>query len=172
LTRAFQRCADGLYRFILIRAGGDRDTADDLLQQVCVEAAKCRRIFPNDGECEAFLFGIARNLVRKHWRRMRGKGIALPAHDSDMGTALAEQMEAGPLPPETLTQRESVTQLMLAITALTPADQYLVRAFYFDGRPQVEIAAEIGLTPKGVESRLYRVRTRLRAMLREQENQP
>ena len=137
-----------------------------------MEAAKCRRIFADGDQCEAFLFGIGRNLVRKHWRRMRRRGIALPAHDSEMGAALAEQMEAGPLPAETLARRESVNQLMLAVTALPPADQHLVCAFYFDGRSQLEIAAETESTAKGVQSRLYRIRTRLRAMLRGQENLP
>jgi RNA polymerase sigma-70 factor (ECF subfamily) len=166
LRRTFDICADGLYRFILVRTGGDRDAADELLQQACLEAARSRRRLLDDAERESFLFGIARNLVRKHWRRMKRRGVSLPNHDGELGSRLASQLEAGPIAPEVLARGEAVTQLMLAITALPSADQHLVFAHYFDGRSHVEIAAEMSSTTKSIESRLYRIRTRLRAMLR------
>ena len=40
LRRVISTGCDGLYRFILVRVGGDHDGADELLQQTCHEAAR------------------------------------------------------------------------------------------------------------------------------------
>ncbi len=165
--RVFNDACDGLYRFILVRVGGDRSAADDLLQQMCCVAAGHRR--PPDGSeaCEAWLRGIARNLVRKHWREARRRGRHLPVEDAAISSRLAEDLEARPLPPEMMARRELREQLLLAVTALPAADQTLIFAFYFEGRSQVQIAAETNVSVKSLEARLYRARNRLRAALRD-----
>jgi RNA polymerase sigma-70 factor (ECF subfamily) len=166
LRQTFERCAEGLWRFILVRAGGDRHAAEDLMQQTCLEAARSRRAPSDEAGCERFLFGIARNLLRKRWRRMKRRGVALPTQDAEIGSQLAALMEAGPLAPDQLASREVSDQLLLTITALPAADQQLLFAFYFEGRSHGQLAVELGISSKSVESRLYRLRTRLRAILR------
>lgn len=166
LCRVFEATADGLYRFILVRVGGNRDSADELLQQTCHEAAKSRRLPQDDNECESWLFGVARNLIRKHWRTTGRDRERCTLEDSATARQLAEDMEARPLPEETLSRRETGHQLLLSVTRLPAEEQRLVFAFYFEGRSCAEIADELRLTPKSVEMRLYRVRHRLRSMLR------
>jgi RNA polymerase sigma-70 factor (ECF subfamily) len=73
------------------------------------------------------------------------------------------------LPLEALIRAETVRLLMLAITELPAADQDLVFAYYFHARPQAAIARDRGVTEKSIESRLYRIRVRLRAALRDME---
>ncbi len=169
LTRVFERCADGLYRFILYRAGSDRDAADDLLQQTCFEAARHGRPPLDEAECEAWLRGIARNLIRRHWRKRKRQGGAVSIEDAALAGALADDLESRPLPGDALVKEESVAQLLLAVTSLSAADQGLVFAYYFDGRCQAGIAGDLGVTEKSVEARLYRVRGRLRKALRSVE---
>lgn len=166
LARTFNRCGDGLFRFILLRVGMDQHAAEDLIQQVCCEAARKPKCLPlDDDRCEAWLFGIARNRVRKHWRWRRRKGIALASQSDALATELLSAMQRGPLPAELLSRTESSTRLMLAITELPAADQQLLLAFYFDGRSLSEIAQSNQTTAKGVESRLYRIRAKLRHLL-------
>ena len=169
LRRVFRECGDGLYRFILVRIGGDRNTADDLLQQTCHEAAGHRRMPNDDTACEAWLHGIARNLIRRHWRQSGRNGRVIPLEDSGRSRQLVEDMESRPLPPDAVAQKESSNQLLLAVTALPASDQRVVFAFYFEGRSQADIAAELGVTVKSVEMQLYRARQRLRASLRDIE---
>ncbi len=164
LQDAFSSCCDGLYRFILVRVGGRRDVADDLIQQTCFIAAGKTRL-PDGKDCEAWLFGIARNLVRKHWRSERARGRTVPLLDAEHGRALVDAMESGPLPAEVLESDEAATRLLAAVTSLPAAQQRLVFAFYFQGRSHAEIANDSGVTPKGVETKLYRIRRRLRALL-------
>jgi RNA polymerase sigma-70 factor (ECF subfamily) len=168
LQRVFAACADGLYRFILARVASDGHTADDVIQQVCCEAARKRHIPPDDAECEAWLFGIARNRIRRHWRTLRRKGLRLASENETIAKELLSAMQRGPLPAELLGRQETVVQLMLAVTALPAADQEVLFAFYFDGRSQQAIAESLGASVKSVEMRLYRTRTRLRAMLGDQ----
>ncbi|MFH1110623.1 MAG: sigma-70 family RNA polymerase sigma factor [Planctomycetota bacterium] len=173
LRRVFLGCGDALYRFIVLRAGGDRDAADEISQQTCCEAVQHRRIPHADDDCEAWLFGIARNLIRKHWRRKRRTGVCVSLENLRVSAALAAAMESSPAPIETLVDGEAATQLMLAVTALTSGDQQLVFDVYFNGRAREQIAGEMGLTVKAVEARLYRIRRRLRAKLcGEERNEP
>ena len=165
LQRVFSGCADGLYRFILVRVGLNRHAADDLIQQACYEAARKRSVPEADADCEAWLFGIARNRIRKHWRSLRRKGVQLASENEGVARELLAAMERGPLPAELLGREEAVTQLMLAVTALPSVDQQVLFAYYFDGRSHQEIAEHSGTSAKSVEMRLYRVRARLRGML-------
>lgn len=169
LRRVFHAASDALYRFILVRVGGDGHAADDVIQQTCYEAARHRRMPDDDEQCQAWMFGIARNLVKKHWREVGKRDTEVPLHNAESSAALAVAMESETLPAQAWASSENVTQLMLAITALPPADQELIFAFYFDGRSQAQIAGEENVSPKSVEARLYRIRTRLRTSLRAEE---
>jgi RNA polymerase sigma factor (sigma-70 family) len=82
---------------------------------------------------------------------------------------LMENLESRPLPPDAMIREESVRRLLLAITSLSASEQQLIFAFYFEGRPQADIAEELGVSVKGVESQLYRIRNRLRVVLSSNE---
>ena len=169
LRRVFLETSEALYRFILVRVGGDRDVADDLLQQTCCVASGHRKLPAAHAECEAWLRGIAKNLIRRHWRHTKTRGRCVDLQDPAVALRLVDSMEVRPLPVEALIAAESTTLLMLAITALSAADPPLVFAYYFDGRDHNDIASDLGVTPKSVETKLYRIRSRLRALLRDPE---
>jgi RNA polymerase sigma factor (sigma-70 family) len=169
LRRVFERSAPGLYRFIYVRVGRDRHAADDLLQQTCCEAARHRRPPIDHDECEAWLRGVARNLIRRHWRTAKRWSGSSSLVDTALAERLADDLESRPLPVDALIKQESIAQLLLAITSLAAADQELILGFYFDGRSQAAIARDLNTSEKSVESRLYRARGRLRSALRNLE---
>lgn len=169
LRRVFSNVADGLYRFILVRVGGHRATAEDLLAEACCVAVQNTNLPEGNAACEAWLFGVARNLVRKHWRRIKQRPGHVSIDDAAGSRQLVEAMESHTLPVDVLTQKESVTRMMAAITSLPATDQRLVFDYYFDGRAQDAIAKELGVTAKSIETKLYRIRGRLRAILRDPE---
>ncbi len=166
LRRIFLKGGDALYRYILVRVGGDSHLADDLLQQTCHEAARGRRLPDDDNECEAWLRGIARNLLRRHWRQRKRTQGQVPLENAVLAGQLVADMESHPLPADGMIRDEAAGQLMLAVTSLPAEEQRLIFAFYFQGRSQADIAQETAQSAKSVETRLYRVRHRLRAILR------
>ena len=166
LRLTFQECAERLYRYILVRTGGNRDFADDLLQQTCYEAARHNRPPVKLNDIEAWLHGIARNLIRRHWRRTRRQSAVVSLDAAVVATRLADDMEHRPLPLDALIREEVFRCLSAAILELPAEDQELILEFYFDGRSQAEIASCRGLSERSIESRLYRARSRLRKALR------
>lgn len=163
LARAFEQCGDCLYRFILLRVSNDRHVADDILQQTCFEAARHRRI-PNENEaCQAWLFGIAKNLIRKHFRQAR--------HDSRQRISFVDASERNGSDQtrdavgDSIERSEAVPQLLNAIAALNEADQELILCTYFEGRSHEELARVVGVSVRAIEGRLYRARNALRAVL-------
>ena len=169
LRRSFEAACDGLYRFILVRVGGDRHAADELLQQICCVAIDHRRPPDDPSACEPWFRGIAVNLIRKHWRTVKRSNGHLRIDDNHQGGQLAEDMESRPLPPDVLARQEASDLLLKAITDLPATEQTLIFAFYFEGRSQNDIASSLAVTSKSIENRLYRARRQLRAILGEKK---
>ena len=90
---------------------------------------------------------------------------SIPCAQSEVARKLAEAIDSQPLPPDWLAQREVQDQLRLAITGLPAADQDVIFRFYFTGESYEQIAEALGITPRGVEGRLYRARGALRDKL-------
>ena len=163
LRRAFDRCGDDLYRFIVLRVSGDRHAADDLLQQTCYEAARHRRMPGGEDAAQAWLFGIAKNLIRRHFRRLRREArfrvqVAAPSADSTSSEVNGNELDAAG-------QSDIAPHLLKAIAALSEADQQLILGSYFESRSHEELASAIGISVRAIEGRLYRARNALRAAL-------
>ncbi|MBU0640834.1 MAG: RNA polymerase sigma factor [Planctomycetes bacterium] len=164
LPRAFDRTAPALYRYFVVRTGGDTHLADDLMQQVWVQAAGSRADVPAN-ESEFWLRGIAKNLLRSHWRKQTRRPAHVPLADPALAAELAERLVSEELPPLILTRREVQEQLLLALTELPASQQELIVGHYFNGRSHADLAAESGLSERAVEGRLYRARQALQRKL-------
>lgn len=161
LAGAFEQNARSLWRFILVRVDGDESIAEDLMQELCLQlaGAKLSNVDPN---CYSqWLFGLARNVVRRYWRTTARQRRNFPKVRAN----LAEMIDSAPLPEEILEEREFQRQIMLAVTALTDADQEMILRYYFDNQSQLEIADEMKISIRSVEGRLYRARKMLRCKL-------
>ena len=169
LKRVFRKSCDGIYRFIYVRVGNDGHAADDVLQQACAVAAGHRNMPKDDRECEAWMYGIARNLIRRHWRQHKKQKDHVSLNDVNASRKLIENMTSRSMPVGEIIQGEAYAQLMLAITSLSAPDQRLIFDFYFDGQAQAQIAQELDTTTKSIETRLYRIRNRLRSILQNNE---
>lgn len=160
----YDRCARSLYRYFVVRLGGDTHLADDFMQQTWAHALSGRSPAAVV-DAERWLFGIARNLVRTHWRRRAQRPAAVPIADPLQAAALADQLLTHDLGSAELEQAETRAQLLLALTQLPHEEQELLVAHYFRGRAQADIAAELGISVRAVEGRMYRARQELRKQL-------
>jgi RNA polymerase sigma factor (sigma-70 family) len=162
---AFDRCSRALYRYIVVRVGGDAHLADDLMQQLWLQARTSRTAVPEDQQ-EFWLRGIARNLVRTHWRKQRRRPPSVPLADPALAAELAERLVSAELPVEILERKEVRHQLLLAITELDSHEQELIVEHYFHECAQAELGRRLGLSPRAVEGRLYRARRALNEKLK------
>lgn len=163
LSAAFDRCATGIYRFVAYRVR-DSHLADDLMQQVWLAAIRADGRVP-PAELEPWLRGVARNLVRNHWRKQSQRPEHLPILDADFAAELSRRLVEEDIPDDVLSRRETRSQLMLAITALDADAQEIVIARYFDDASHAQLAKRFDVSERAIEGRLYRARQALRAML-------
>lgn len=165
---ACDRCSRGLYRYFAVRAGGDAHLADDLMQQLWLQVSRSRASIPRD-EVDYWLIGIARNLIRAHWRKKKRRPEHVPIADPHLAAELSRRLVTETLPLRILEKREVRDQLLLALTELRSAEQELIVGHYFRGRSQAALAEELGVSERAVEGRLYRARRSLRDKLQHLE---
>jgi RNA polymerase sigma factor (sigma-70 family) len=162
VEHAFERCAQAFCRYFAVRLGGDPQRVDDLMQQLWLQGRLRAQELRGDN-AEPWLWRIARNLLRAHWRTSQRHAGRLA--DPALARVLAERFDNEELPLDVLTRREVQDHVLLALTALPAGEQELLIGFYFEGRSQHELAAGLGISERAVEGRLYRARLALRDTL-------
>ena len=70
-----------------------------------------------------------------------------------------------PTPEEAVLLRERQEEVRLALERLPGGDRALFYRKYYYRQSTAQIAAELGLSPRAVEGRLYRIRQKLRQEL-------
>ena len=143
---------DRLLRYLLAAAHGHEDAAREALQAAYVKCVRHVRRFESREAMWGWLAQIARGCLIDLARR-RSRYSAL------LGRLEKESAPGGAAPDA----REE--HLAVGLAQLAPAERTLLAARYTSGQPVAEIAAALGTTPKAVESRLARLRARLRAWL-------
>ncbi len=143
-----------LYRFLLVLARGDQNTAREICQAAMTKLAKRFAVFDDERKLWAWLCTVAKNTFIDHYRAQRRR---------DRFVSLEE------MPPSSAGAENSTGQLSEilreALAALRPEERELMQAAYVDKRPLQELADASGLTYKAVESRLARLRQKLKEQL-------
>lgn len=148
---AFDGHKDAVYRFVW-RMSRSPAAADDITQDVFVGLLRHPgRFDPALGTLRAFLLGIARNLVLKHWRAEHRHE---PLDDAD---DVAAPFDHG---------RGDVGELVgRAVGALAPLQREVVILAEYKGMTLAEIARAVDADVGTVKSRLHRARENLRRLL-------
>jgi RNA polymerase sigma-70 factor (ECF subfamily) len=157
--RAFyERTARPLWAY-LARITGDRQQADDLLQETYYRFCRAGAAHESESHRRNSLFHIATNLVRDAARRARGHRD-VPLEDED---SLASVPTTNAPTPEH--QVAAKTDLARAMAKLEPAQRELLWLAYAHGASHEEIAAIVGVRPVSVRTLLFRARKKLARLL-------
>lgn len=97
----------------------------------------------------AFLFHIARNLLRDHWRRQQVRGHSESLEES---AVTLEDPSADPL--ERLEQQQRLQRLARALDDLPPRRREALILHKFDGLSQAEVARRMGISISMVEKHI------------------
>ena len=159
-------------------AGGDETALRTLMQHYGPRIRYIIRPFlPDAREQEECVQDVAMTLWRKAGEFDEKKAsfaawLTVICRNAALNRARRQKQEE-PL-PETLTvpsaeeemlRRERQQRLFTAVAQLQGEERKLFFRKYYYGQSTAQIAAELGLTERGVEGRLYRLRHKLRRLM-------
>jgi RNA polymerase sigma-70 factor (ECF subfamily) len=147
----YDRTSRALWGY-LSRLSGDRQVADDLLQECYYRLLKSSVAFESEHHRRNYLYRIATNLVRDTRRGTRplfAEGIDVSELEAPQGRADAEQ-------------RHDVRR---ALGRLKPRERALLWLAYAQGSSHTEIADVLGVKPGSIKLLLFRARRKLAALL-------
>jgi RNA polymerase sigma-70 factor, ECF subfamily len=150
----YERHALAVFRYLARRAGPG--TAEDLVSEVFVAAldARTRVVAHDSGSALPWLYGIAMNVLRRHFRG-----------GPPGWTAAAEQGMDWDAVDARLDAQAQRSRLRAALGALSAADRELLLLVAWEGLTAAEAAAVLGIGKVAARSRLHRARHRALAAL-------
>jgi RNA polymerase sigma-70 factor (ECF subfamily) len=151
----YDRTARPIWAY-LSRTTGDHRLADDLLQETYYRFLRASGSYDDEAHRRHYLFRIAVNLVRDHYRRPRFD--RMPAADEPHHPRSQSGTEAADRAAERI-------DLSRAMARLKPRERDMLWLAYAQGSSHEEIAAALGLKTASVKSLLFRARRRLAALL-------
>jgi RNA polymerase sigma-70 factor, ECF subfamily len=167
LNDLMERHATPVFHF-LCRMLGNEDDANDLAQETFVRVFRARDSFRINEKFSTWLYTIAANLARNHFRwRSRHRNVSLEAESPETGQTLGSTLPASePAPNEQALAAERAAAVRGAVGRLPEDLRAAMVLCEWEERSVGEAAAILETTPKAVESRLYRARQILRERLK------
>jgi RNA polymerase sigma-70 factor (ECF subfamily) len=159
LLRALQdEHGDALFAHSVRLTGGDRQRAEDLVQETLLRAWRHPEVLdPERSAVRSWLFTTARNLAIDAWRRRT-------ARVGEVATDLP------PEPPPSLDEADRAVEAWTvaeALSRLSPGHREVLLECYYQGHSVAEAAARFGVPPGTVKSRTHYALRSLRMALNE-----
>lgn len=150
----YDRTARGIWAY-LARVTGDRQLADDLLQETFYRFLRAAATHDSETHRRNSLYRIATNLARDARRRS-----LIRAGSSFVGDDI-ERVPAGDQAGTT----ERTADFTRAMSRLKPRERAMLWLAYAEGASHDEIANVLGLRPASLKPLLFRARRKLAALL-------
>jgi RNA polymerase sigma-70 factor, ECF subfamily len=182
----YHRRHPAIYRFAL-HMSGNCAVAEDVTQEVFMTLIReAKRFDPTRGTLGGFLFGIARNHLRRRWEQERnsvplpetadeldaimsrnGSGRANGQRASGNGNGLGPGVSAFPMHRDDFVSQEKVSRVRHAIATLPENYREVVVLCELDEMSYEDAAAALDCPVGTVRSRLHRARALLVEKLRD-----
>ena len=156
--RLYRRHLPEVYRFVL-RDVGNRADAEEVTQNAFFDAYRALRRGHAPEKPRAWLFGIAKNAVRRRYRTLSRRPHEVELHYELAESAVEEE-------------RPQLEDLRDAVGSLRPAHQQVLFLREIEGLSYKEIATRMNLSHAAVETLLFRARRSLRERLEEAGVEP
>lgn len=140
----------------LYRTSGNATLADDLMQESYYRLLRARFSEPDADYMKNYLFRIATNLLRDHWRHAKVDPPLPSADDSHSECADASVSH----------ESAAESDVMRAMQDLKPRERQLLWLAYVEGSSHREIAQAAGLSEQSVRGLLFRARAKAAKLLR------
>lgn len=154
----FDRHVDTIHRYVARRAG-EEVALDVTAETFRVALERYERFDPARGDERAWLYGIATNLLRHHWRSEQRRLRALVR----LGSATAAGGDPLVHVDGRVDAERDVRRVVLAMEQLDADDRDLLVLVAWEHLSSAEISAVLGIPASTVRARMRRIRSVLRA---------
>ena len=164
-TGAFRHLVEKYHPMVFtlaLRLIGDRQQAEDAAQEVFLKCYRGLAGFQMQSTFSTWLYRIAYNHSLDLLKRKNRKKFATLEEYADVPAA-------GGSPQDQVDQKDVQSVVHAAIDHLPPADQFLVKLFYYEELPVRDIGRIMDITETNVKVRLFRIRSRLAELLKSKE---
>ena len=152
--------SDRLYR-MAFRLMGNREEAEDVVQEVYLKLWGMRNELPNYNSIEALSIRITRNQCLDCLRRRKTNQEALK-NERYKGNGYSES------PSESLEKKEKAEVVQVLIAALPEPQRSLVHLRHMEGKEYDEIAEMVNMNVNAIRVSISRARKQMREMLEKQ----
>ena len=142
-----------MFRFCLSRTGSYHD-AEDLAQEILLIACRSDHHFDDEKAFCAFVWKTAGNILKSWYRRQAGQHTEEP--DENLPDHRTDELE------EQARDHEQVQKILREMTRLSSDYRRVMVAYYMDGKPVREIAANLSLSESMVKYLLFQSRKHIR----------
>jgi RNA polymerase sigma factor (sigma-70 family) len=158
-----------LFGFIC-RYTGQEEAARDILQETFVRLYFGVRCFKPRAKFATWLYSIAMNLCRDH-ARSKQRRQSYATESLDVNDLHRRVPSADRAPDSDASSREQLAMLQKAIEELPHDLRTALLLFAVEGHSQRECAELLGISPKAVETRVYRARRILGKKIQQQDTE-
>ena len=163
LATLYRRRQGGIYRFAL-QMSGSTSLSEDVTQEVFMILMRAGGSYDETrGSLSAFLFGVARNLVRQ---RLGREQFYVSMHDEDGERMTGEEFQSGDSPLDELSRGEAIESVRRAVLSLPARYREVVVLCELQEMSYAEAASALDCAIGTVRSRLHRARAMLIARMR------
>jgi RNA polymerase sigma-70 factor (ECF subfamily) len=166
--RAFEalvlKYQDRIYRLIQRMVSGS-DGVDDLAQEVFIRAYRSIGEFKGESSLYTWLYKIALNLCRNHYRTRGRRPVSVELEDADGADGADGAELSGATPEEEVSRGQFWDQLRLGLDELPAEQREAVVLCDLEGMSYEEMAGVIGVPIGTVRSRIFRGRRALQQRL-------
>ena len=145
-----------LWAYLVVVSNGNAEDIEEVLQITFEKVVKHIKVFRQEHEFWAWLCTISRN---SYLDSLRKRKRSLRAFEM-----LSDYLSLFSSPEEKIDDTDS-TLINRALQELEPTERILIEQKYYQGNNHLEIGASLGITEKAVESKLARIRKKLRRKL-------
>jgi RNA polymerase sigma-70 factor (ECF subfamily) len=143
---------------VVLRLCGDRDLAADIAQEVWIQIFRALPSYRGDSQFGTWAHRIAVNRSLNALRKVR--------RIAKIETDVEEETAAAPDDPAAESERSFMAQSIdQAVQRLSPGARTVFLLHDVEGYTHEEIAQELGITPGGSKSQLFKARAKLRRLL-------
>ena len=161
-NRLFERYFEAVCRFFSNKVHAQ---IDDLIQKTFLGCIEGRDRFQKQASFRTYLFAVAHNVLRAHFRERRRDGEPFdPTQNSSD--------EFGPSPSSVLAVHQEQRLLLEALRRLPLDYQLVLELYYWEDMPAPELAQVLGIAEGTVRSRLRRAKEALSTRMAEIAKEP